>query len=92
MMRVSDSRLPKISAVDARPVVHRGQPSVLLRDPLRLTDKTVVIPQHLAPLLTLCDGTRDSSALRAALAVRGGPIIGKGCWSNSSPSWMRHYC
>ncbi|MGB5931978.1 MAG: AmmeMemoRadiSam system protein B [Anaerolineae bacterium] len=77
-MRVSDSRLPKIRAVDARSVVHRGQPSVLLRDPLRLTDKTVVIPQHLAPLLTLCDGTRHSSALRATLAVRGGPIIGQG--------------
>jgi hypothetical protein len=48
----------------------------LLRDPLRLTDKTVIISQHLAPLLHLCDGTRDANALRAALGVRFGLRIG----------------
>ncbi len=53
-------------------MIHGGRPAVLLRDPLRLSDKTIVVPQQLAPLLALCDGTRDASALSAALAVRFG--------------------
>ena len=53
-------------------MIHGGRPAVLLRDPLRLTNKTIVVPQQLAPLLALCDGTRDASALSAALAVRFG--------------------
>nr|MBC7245911.1 AmmeMemoRadiSam system protein B [Chloroflexota bacterium] len=72
MMPIVDRSLPKLRAIDARPIVHGGQASILLRDPLRLTDKTVIIPQHLGPLLALCDGTRDSSALSAALAIRFG--------------------
>jgi AmmeMemoRadiSam system protein B len=43
-----------------------------LRDPLRLSDQSVVIPQQWAPLLALCDGTRDAGGLSAALAVRFG--------------------
>lgn len=75
-MTAAEIQFPKLRAVDARPVIQGGRPSILLRDPLRLTDKAVVIPQVLAPLLTLCDGTRDSSALRAALAVRAALPIG----------------
>ena len=72
----TESAFPKLRAVDARPVVQNGRPSILLRDPLQLSDKTVVIPQHLAPVLTLCDGTRDGSALRASLLVRFGLRLG----------------
>jgi len=68
----NESHLPKLRAVDTHPVVQGGRPSILLRDPLRLADKTVVIPQQLAPLLALCDGTRDPNAIRASLAVRFG--------------------
>ncbi len=50
--------------------------SLLLRDPLRLSDQTVILPRQLAPLLALCDGTRDSDALRAALGVRFGLRVG----------------
>jgi AmmeMemoRadiSam system protein B len=64
--------LPRLRTVDARPIVHDGQPAILLRDPLQLTDKTIIIPQQLGPVLALCDGTRDSRALYAALAVRFG--------------------
>lgn len=64
--------MPKLRAIDARPIIHGGQPGILLRDPLQLTDKTVIIPQHVGPLLALCDGTRDSNAISAALAVRFG--------------------
>jgi AmmeMemoRadiSam system protein B len=49
-----------------------GRQGILLRDPLRLTDKIVVVPQQLAPMLALCDGTRDGGGLRASLIVRHG--------------------
>ncbi len=71
-MKHSRSHFPRLRAVDVRPVVQGGRPCILLRDPLQLTDKTVMIPQQLAPVLALCDGTRDNSGLRAALAVRFG--------------------
>ncbi len=45
---------------------------LLLRDPLQISDRYVAIPVELAPLLALCDGTRDSKGLAAALAVRYG--------------------
>lgn len=68
-----DNRYPKLRNVDMRPVVQGGQTRILLRDPLQLTDKTLLIPQPLAPVLVLCDGTRENaSALSASLAVRYG--------------------
>ncbi len=63
---------PKLRAVDARPITHNGQPAVLLRDPLRLSERTIVVPQALSPALALFDGTRDANAVSAALAVRFG--------------------
>ena len=67
---------PKLRAIDVRPYVQNGQMYLLLRDPLQLTEKAVTVPQPLAPLLALCDGTRDSGGLRAALAVRYGLRVG----------------
>lgn len=68
--------LPKLRAIDVRPFVQDGQVYLLLRDPLGLSDRMVSIPRQLGPLLALCDGTRDSAALRAALAVRFGLRVG----------------
>jgi AmmeMemoRadiSam system protein B len=70
--RISQTELPRLRAIDARPITHRGQPAILLRDPLNLTDRYAVLPRRLAPLLALCDGTRDGSGLRASLMVRHG--------------------
>jgi AmmeMemoRadiSam system protein B len=66
------TQLPKLRAVDARQIKQRGQPAILLHDPLNLTERCAVLPQRLAPLLMLCDGTRDSGGLRASLMVRHG--------------------
>ena len=63
---------PLLRALQPQPIQHRGKPAVLLRDPLRLTPNAVALPREIAPLLALCDGTRDASGLRAALAVRAG--------------------
>jgi AmmeMemoRadiSam system protein B len=62
----------KLRPIDIRPVRHQGQTALLLRDPLALSDQTLVLPTQLAPLLPLLDGTRDEGALRAALEVRAG--------------------
>jgi AmmeMemoRadiSam system protein B len=75
---MTQSLYPKLRAVDPRPIVHGGRPSILLRDPLQLTEGNIVIPQQLAPLLALCDGTRDIAGLRASLAVRFGVRVGSG--------------
>jgi AmmeMemoRadiSam system protein B len=64
--------LPKLRSVEAHPFLRDGQPFVLLRDPLGLTDKVVVIPQDFTPVLALCDGTRNVDRLVAALLLRFG--------------------
>jgi AmmeMemoRadiSam system protein B len=63
---------PKLRAIEAHLVQHGGQPAILLRDPLRLSDQVFFLRPQLGLLLELCDGTRDESELRAALAVRAG--------------------
>jgi AmmeMemoRadiSam system protein B len=67
---------PKLRDVEAHFVNQPGQQGVLLSDPLRLVDQAILLPMALAPLLELCDGTRDAAALRASLAVRAGVQIG----------------
>jgi AmmeMemoRadiSam system protein B len=73
---------PKLRPVDVRPMQHRGQPALLLRDPLALSDQTIVLPQRLAPLLPLLDGTRDEGAIRASLEVRLGVRLPVGTLAN----------
>ncbi len=63
---------PKLRPVQTHFIEHGGRPAILLRDPLHLSDKTLAIPQELAALLALCDGTRDLPALRAAMIVQSG--------------------
>lgn len=74
---MSDALHPKLRVVDPHPIVHNGRPSILLRDPLQLTDQAVVIPQQMAPLLVLCDGMRDVGGLCASLAIRYGLRVGE---------------
>lgn len=63
---------PRLRPVEPHLVNHEGQPLVVLRDPLRLSDRTVCLPPPLALLLELCDGTRNEAGLRAALEIRAG--------------------
>jgi AmmeMemoRadiSam system protein B len=78
MVDSMETRFPKLRAIDVRPFVRDGQAYLLLRDPLQLTDMAVTIPQQLGPVLMLCDGTRDSGALCAALGIRFGLRVGVG--------------
>ncbi|MBN1977562.1 MAG: AmmeMemoRadiSam system protein B, partial [Anaerolineae bacterium] len=79
---MTDEQFPKLRAIDPRPIMHGGQPSILLRDPLQLTDKAIVIPRQLAPFLMLCDGTRDVEGLAASLAIRYGLRAGPSVLEN----------
>jgi AmmeMemoRadiSam system protein B len=63
---------PKLRAVDIRPFVDQGRALLLLRDPFGLSDLTVVMPQALAPLLVLLDGSRSVAQLRASLIAHAG--------------------
>ncbi|MGC8878461.1 MAG: AmmeMemoRadiSam system protein B [Anaerolineae bacterium] len=69
---MTDITKPKLRAVDVRPFQDGGRSLLLVRDPLRLSDLTVVVPQALAPLLAMLDGSRAVDELRAALLVRTG--------------------
>jgi AmmeMemoRadiSam system protein B len=59
-------------------MVHHGQPALMLRDPLHLNERVMVIPQQLAPILGLMDGTRNVNELRASLMIRAGLRVSNG--------------
>ena len=63
---------PKLRPVEPVWIEHQGQRFLHLRDPMGLSKSAVLVPQHLTPLLALCDGTRDLDTLRSGLAVRTG--------------------
>ncbi|MCB8989990.1 MAG: AmmeMemoRadiSam system protein B [Ardenticatenaceae bacterium] len=57
---------PKLRPLDFQPIMHQGQRMWLLADPMRLSDKQLIVPQDLAPLLVFCDGTRTPDEIHAA--------------------------
>ena len=58
---------PKLRAIQVHPIEHQGQPMLLLRDPLGLSEAQIAVPRALGPLLALMDGTREEPELEAAL-------------------------
>jgi len=50
---------PRIREIHPIPYAQNGRPAFLLRDPLQLNGHMLVIPQEIAPVLYLADGTRD---------------------------------
>ena len=67
----------KLRPVHSHPLIHQGQPAIMLRDPLRLTDQVIILPQALIPMLTLLDGERDLDGLQASLMIRAGLNISR---------------
>ena len=61
---------PRIRAVDPHWVDRSGQRFLYLRDPIRMSDQMVLLPQAIAPLVLLMNGDRTISELRAAFALR----------------------
>lgn len=63
---------PKLRNVRIQPFVHMGRKGVLLQDPLGLSNRMLFVPQELAPLLLLMDGTRTVEGIAVAALVRFG--------------------
>ena len=63
---------PKIRAVEPIWVEHLGQRFLYLRDPVAMSESTIMLPSYLAPLVAFLDGTRDLAAIRAAMTLRVG--------------------
>ncbi len=63
---------PKLRNVEPIWVEHMGQRFLYLRDPLAMSDSTIMLPSYLAPVAALMDGTRDLDAMRASMALRSG--------------------
>lgn len=57
---------PTLRPLDFQPVSYQGKHLWLLRDPLRLSDRQLMLPPVLAQLLTYMDGTRDVTDIQAA--------------------------
>lgn len=66
---------PRLRPIDFQPIYHQGQKMWLLRDPWELTERQLIFPQALAPLLYYCDGTRTVEAIQAAFSARAGETV-----------------
>ncbi|MBE0479765.1 MAG: AmmeMemoRadiSam system protein B [Dehalococcoidia bacterium] len=67
---------PKLRRVHVSSAKYRGQAMVVLQDPLGLSDRIAMLPQTVAPILELCDGTRDIPTLRTAIEITTGLRVG----------------
>ena len=66
---------PRLRHVEPRRVQYQGQPFIHLHDPLGIAERTILLPEGMAPLLALADGTRDAAGLQASLLLRTGVHI-----------------
>jgi len=62
-------QFPKFRNLQPRIYQHNGTRKILLEDPLRLKDEVLLLPASLAPLLMLCDGSRDIESIRRILQM-----------------------
>jgi hypothetical protein len=60
---------PKLRPIDIQSTVQRGQPALLLRDPLQLSGNYMVLPQELGPALAMLDGTLDMAGMAEAVTA-----------------------
>lgn len=60
---------PKLRPLDFRPVVYQDETMWLLRDPLRLSDRQLILPAPLAQLLSLCDGEHTAPQIHRGLCL-----------------------
>jgi hypothetical protein len=56
----------RLRALNIRTVHQYGRPYLLLQDSMRLSDKTLLVPQPLAMVLTYCDGRRNAQEMAHA--------------------------
>ena len=64
---MSDNNFKLRSSLDPKWIEHEGKDFLYLQDPLMLSDKSILIPAPIVPLLRMLDGTKDVSGLSEAL-------------------------
>ena len=73
---MSGEMRPKLRHVQVSRGQQQGQQVLVLSDPWGLSDCAVILPASLAPVLEMCDGTRDVASLRTVLELRTGLRVG----------------
>ena len=66
---------PRLRRVEPRRIQYQGQHFIHLHDPLGIAERNILLPEGMAPLLALADGTRDAAGLQASLLLRTGVHI-----------------
>jgi len=66
---------PKLRPVEAKYIVHEGQPFLLLRDFMLGDESAVLLRWDLRGLAIACDGRHDLDGLRVACLALGGPAL-----------------
>jgi hypothetical protein len=69
---------PKLRPIDIQNTVQRGQPALLLRDPLQLSGNYMVLPHEFGPALAMLDGTLDLGSLHMAVMASYGLVYQDG--------------
>ncbi len=65
----------RVRPLDLQPVTHQGQRMWLLRDPLELADRQLILPPLLAHMLRYCDGRHTLPEIQQALSVDAGYAV-----------------
>lgn len=52
-------KYPKIRPVNSALIKYKGHNYLKLDDPMSMSDKSILIPEHLAYVMQVCDGTKD---------------------------------
>lgn len=76
MQVLSQSPNPKLRALDIRRHAQDGREYIMLRDPLQLSDKLLLVPQPLAAVLAFCDGQTSTNGIAHAFQAHYGFEIG----------------
>lgn len=69
------STQPALRPLDFQPVIYEGQRMWLLRDPLQLSNQQLIMPQALAQMLALMDGTRSLREIHATFCLQMGEDV-----------------
>lgn len=68
----NSSHFPKLRSIIPHSITQNGEDFFYLEDPLKLTDKMIVVPQQYGLVLALCDGTRDYGMILSGIKFRTG--------------------
>ena len=76
--QVDQEERPVLRPVEPRWITYQGEQRLWLRDPLALSERMVLVPAVVAPLVALLDGERTPSGIKAAFEVRYGTRLPSG--------------